>query len=377
MSERCASSLSRVGGRKTVASVERRRDAIGSEKITASWLTAELRESGALPRGRVATLAVTLWRSKTLSDLYRLEATYTRSVSTPDSFILKLARPDADAVIGNRRRRKEYEFYTRVAREMSDLPVPFPYAAAFDPDARRSHLLLEDLTVTHLSTRAPLPPTPDQLRGAVDCLAHIHARWWDHADHARVAADRDEAWIAERSDTTRRRLDRFLAESGAQLPESTHAALAAAILAWPNIMRRSARPPLTLVHGDAHPWNFLTPRAPEPGRVCLLDWEGWSIEPGANDLASLIALHLPVSERRRLERELVERYAERLREHGVAGYDPKACWDDYRRSVARRVLSPVALWSRGSRARSWWPMLEHITAAYHDLNCEDVLCIHG
>jgi hypothetical protein len=90
-------------------------------------------------------------------------------------------------------------------------------------------------------------------------------------------------------------------------------------------------------------------------------------------LASLIALHLPVGERRAQEQELVERYVDRLGQRGVMGYDQTPCWDDYRRAIARRVLAPVGLWSRGTDARAWWTALEHITAAYHDLRCQDVL----
>ena len=54
-----------------------------------------------------------------------------------------------------------------------------------------------------------------------------------------------------------------------------------------------------------------------------------------------------------------------------------ACWDDYRRAIVRRVLSPVGLWSRGTPARTWWPALEHMTAAFHDLRCEEVVSPSG
>lgn len=77
--------------------------------------------------------------------------------------------------------------------------------------------------------------------------------------------------------------------------------------------------------------------------------------------------------RRALEDELLERYARRLGEHGVTDYALATCRDDYRRAVARRVLSPVGMWSRGSQSRAWWPALEHITSAFHDLRCEEVL----
>ncbi|MGH2617002.1 MAG: aminoglycoside phosphotransferase family protein [Thermomicrobiales bacterium] len=341
--------------------------------ITASWLASTLRDGGWLPNGDVTTLSVTRWRSKTMSDLYRLEATYSQDVIAPASFILKVARAHQRSSVANRRRRKEHEFYARVAPAMDDPPVPRPFAAQYTPGNRQSHLLLEDLTATHWSTPAPLPPTPQQLRDEVDCLAHIHSWWWNHPDLSGVTAERDDAWIAARSTAMQRRLDRFIAEVGDHLPASTRAALETVIRAWPTLLARTAAMPLTVVHGDAHPWNFLTPRAQDDGRTCLLDWEGWSIEPGPHDLASLIALHLPVSERRALEEELVARYVGRLEERGVTGFDLATGWNDYRRAIARRVLSPAGLWSRGTRARSWWPALEHITAAYHDLSCGEVL----
>jgi hypothetical protein len=347
--------------------VSRRRD------ITASWLTATLRAGSHLTAGEVATLSVARWRGKTLSNLYRLEATFTRETSAPGNFILKVARASQISSIAKSRRWKEHEFYTRLAPAMDDPPVPRPYAAAYDPASQRSHLLLEDLTATHRSPPAPLPPTPVQLRGAVTCLAHIHSWWWNHPDLSAAVAERDEVWIAERTASTERRLTRFLAKFGDHLPQATRAALTTAAAAWTVMLRRTAGLPLTIVHGDAHPWNFLMPLAATDGRTCLLDWEGWSIEPGPHDLASLIALHLPVSERQALEEELVERYGDELRKRGVVGYDQTACWDDYRRSIIRRVLSPVGLWSRGTHARAWWPALEHMTAAYHDLRCEDVL----
>jgi hypothetical protein len=347
--------------------VSRQRD------ITARWLTATLRASNHLVDGKVTTLSVARWREKTLSELYRLEARYTRDTPLPTSFILKVGRPHELSAIARSRRWKEHEFYTRVVPIMVDPPVPRPFAAAFDPANMRSHLLLEDLSTTHQSPPTPLPPTPGQLRGAVECLAHIHSWWWGHVDLGSAAAERDEPWIARRTATTQRRFARFMTKFGDHLPDSTRSALEAAAAAWPAILRRTATMPLTVVHGDAHPWNFLAPMTPDGGRTCLLDWEGWSIEPGPHDLASLVALHLPVGERQALEHELVEWYGLQLRQRGVVEYDHTACWDDYRRAIVRRVLSPVGLWSRGAPARAWWPALEHMTAAYHDLRCEEVV----
>src|SRR6187397_2226099 len=107
--------------------VSRQRD------ITATWLTATLRAANHLADAEVASLSVESWRDKALSNLYRLEATYTRDTPLPASFILKVGRSDETSVIARSRRWKEHEFYTRVAPIMAGPPVPRPFTAAFDP----------------------------------------------------------------------------------------------------------------------------------------------------------------------------------------------------------------------------------------------------
>jgi thiamine kinase-like enzyme len=218
-----------------------------------------------------------------------------------------------------------------------------------------------------------LLPTLRQLRADIDCLAHIQTPWWALADLSGVIAKRDAAWIGARSRSVQHMASRFLAAWADDFPAATLAALQAVSSAYEAILQRSATMPLTVVHGDAHPWNFLSPRDFSDRPTYLLDWEGWSIEPGPHDLASLLALHLPSDLRPGLEVELLTRYVDKLRAHGVTHYDLQACRDDYRRSVARRVLSPVGMWSRGSEARTWMPMLERVIAAFDELRCEELL----
>lgn len=341
--------------------------------MTADWLTRELRDAGYLLAGSVVALEVEPWREKRLSRLYRLRATYDRAGWLPSSYVMKLSRPDATSSTASRRRWKEHEFYHQVAPAMEHPPIPRQFSAAHDAPRQRSHLLLDDLSESHARPPAPLPPTLEQARGDVDCLASIHAWWWAHPELADVAAERHEGWRVGRTAATRRNLARFMDDYERHLPATVHVALETACAGWPAILRRSAAAPLTVVHGDAHPWNFLTPLDPNDAETRLLDWEGWSIEPGPHDLASLLALHLPGDVRHAHEDELLERYLLRLQGLGVSGYGPDACRLDYRLAVARRVLSPVGMWARGSQARSWWPILERVSAAFHDLSCEEVL----
>lgn len=341
-------------------------------EITAAWLTAALRAGGHLDSATVDAVAVERWRAKPLATLFRLTTTYSGGAELPRAFILKLGRGDRVSALATQRRWKEHQFYTQVAAAMPNPPVPGMFAASFDPETGNSLLLLADLTATHTAPLSPLPPSREQLAGAVDCLAAIHAPWWNHPDFTGATTERDETWIAQRTATTARRLHRFLAAFGAHLPAPSREALATVAAAWPVILCRSAAHPLTVVHGDAHPWNFLSPLAPAD-HTLLLDWEGWSIEPGLHDLASLLALHLPVDDRRASEAPLLARYANGLRARGIQEDRLGSWYDDYRLAVARRVLTPVGLWSRGSRARVWWSVLEHVTAAFYDLHCADLL----
>lgn len=344
-----------------------------ASELTASWLTNVLRASGHLADERVETFRAEMWREKRLSHLFRLQVTYAPELALPERFVLKLSRADADSSTAHRRRWKEHEFYARVAPTMADPPVPRVYGAAHDVAGNRSFLLMADLSTSHSRPPSPLPPTPDQLRGDIDCLAAIHAWWWAHPDLGGVIAERDDGWIRDKAAVASRNLSRFMDDYEPHLPAVASEALKAACAGWPTILRRSAWSPLTVVHGDAHPWNFLTPLHAADTVTRLLDWEGWSIEPGPHDLASLLALHLPPTVRNELEGELIERYLQQLRGHGVDGYDFESCWADYRLAIARRMLSPVGMWSRGSQAHSWWPILERVSMAFHEHQCAEVL----
>jgi thiamine kinase-like enzyme len=119
---------------------------------------------------------------------------------------------------------------------------------------------------------------------------------------------------------------------------------------------------LTVIHGDAHAWNFLFPRA-GPGPAFLIDWQLWHLDLGARDLAFLMALHWYPGRRRELEPALLRSYHDGLLAHGV----------DYRRCVVRNLTLPIIFWSRRMKPEGWWHRLECALAAYRDLACDELL----
>jgi aminoglycoside phosphotransferase (APT) family kinase protein len=128
---------------------------------------------------------------------------------------------------------------------------------------------------------------------------------------------------------------------------------------------------LTIIHGDAHTWNFLFPRS--DGAAYLIDWQTWHVDVGARDLAYLMALHWYPSRRSELERPLLDHYFEGLLEQGVTNYTFDDLWLDYRRCAVRNLTIPIIFWSRGMKPEGWWHRLECALAAYRDLDCDELL----
>jgi thiamine kinase-like enzyme len=126
---------------------------------------------------------------------------------------------------------------------------------------------------------------------------------------------------------------------------------------------------LTLTHGDAHTWNFLIPRAPEAGRVYLIDWQLWHPHVGARDLAFMMTIFWYPERRARTELPLLRRYHEKLSEGGVRGYS----WDDYRWSAVRNIFIPLGQRARGMAARYWWSNFERAVLAFEDLRCAELI----
>ena len=207
----------------------------------------------------------------------------------------------------------------------------------------------------------------------VDCLAAIHACWWNDPQLRAAVELRDDEWYARRTTSVSDIFVRFLAEVGGHLSPAMRAALEAVVDYHPILLHHPLNGNLTVAHGDAHCWSFLNPRDPATPPAYLIDWECWDIESGTNDLASLMAVQWFSDLRRELERPLVERYHRGLVAQGVTDYGFGACWNDYRFSVIERVLNPLYQWNRGRQVDSWWANLARVTTTYHDLGCAELI----
>lgn len=151
----------------------------GAEEATPEWLTQALRRSGAVSEERVVRRSVTRTLRTRSADVYWLALEYESGgpPPAPAALILKVARADAPAAGAA----KKIAFYRLVAPEMPGFPAPRCFDLAAGADGREWHLFLEDVSVGRHQPPYNLPPTEPICALAVECLARLHAAWWQHA----------------------------------------------------------------------------------------------------------------------------------------------------------------------------------------------------
>lgn len=267
-------------------------------------------------------------------------------------------------------------FYRDIAPALQVPLVPRCYEAVEATDTSTWHLLLEDLTDSHfIATEWPLPPTFEQSETMVQTLAGIHAAWWDHP-HFGVSIGSwrsPKGWdqlLLSLADQFTRFTDRY----GAMMPPERRDLYRRLLDHAPHLLARyHSHRNLTVIHGDAHPWNFFLPHSGARETVLLLDWEGWSIDTGADDLAYMMAMLWYPDRRRRMEQPLLDLYHVALLARGVSGYDRGALDDDYRLSTLWLITRPIAQAANNIPARVWWNNLERIFLAVDDLDCRELL----
>ncbi len=347
-----------------------------SKQVTPRWLTEKLTSSGALSGGSVRSVKIEEWKATNLSNLLRLTLTYTPNASNtaPRNLILKYTLPDTPkdqfAILS----KKEYDFYQRVAAEMNNPPVPRCYDMFYHTELGKLHILMDDLSRSHMQAKHPLPPTKEQSLANIITLAEFHAFWWNDPRLGKtIGKVYNDVRIQKRARILAAKLQEFMDELGDRLPLYRRSHLQRAMNFYADLMIQQRDGQVTLVHGDAHSWNFLNPIDPQTHRTILIDWEFWTIDSATNDLAFMIALGWYPDRRNELEREMLQRYHETLLTHGVQQYTWDDCWLSYRYSVLKRLFTPLLQWESGLPPRVWWHNLERAFMAFDDLHCEELL----
>ena len=350
-------------------------------QVTPAWLTTVLHEQGCLSHGEVATIRKESPYFSGVSVLCRLTLGYSPGApaSAPSRLLLKIPLPEPDWIVTPGLRRKEVDFYVNVVSAMSHPPAVRCYEALYCPQSDRSHLLIDDLSATHSRPEFPLPPLYRHCGQLIDCIARLHAFWWNHPRLGDdIGAFPDDEFVRRHYEKIEEGWGCFADFLGDRLAPERRRLYEGVLTSWPTLWRqrrdRFARAGnITLIHGDLHAFNALFPVSPHQGDVYLIDWEDWRVSVGTDDLAYMMALQWSPERRQRMEMNLLRRYHTALLTHGVTRYDWEDCWRDYRLSVIRQLFIPVLLWLHELPPEAWWPHLENAALAYLDLSCAELL----
>lgn len=347
-----------------------------AEQVTPEWLTGVLREQRSLAQVQVASVTAGPARATFGSCAWQLRVSYAPDTlsGVPWRLFLKVSNPAlAPGQFDPRKLAQEVSFYADIAPAMA-APFTIPcWDAAWEPETGAAHILLEDVSETHAAGSDPLHP--GHAEQAIDCLARLHAFWWDHPRLGQVTGGLP-TW-EERMQDCRDTADStvaFMAALGDDLHPRWRGLYERVLPALPGLCRRQAAGRnLTLIHGDAHLGNFLFARNPSGGHTYLADWQFWHATIGGADLAFMMAAEWEPEIRRRLEGRLLRRYHDGLLAHGVHGYTWGQCLDDYRLSVIQMSLFiPVWRWA----VFRWAPDLGAVhrsLTAFEELGCADLL----
>ena len=345
------------------------------DEITPEWLTRVLMEGGFLTRGRVSEVQNRSHKSNWASNaILRLRYSENAQGEQPTKLFFKLCNPGS-GTFGD----SEIVYYSIVAAEIRDSPIPRCFHSAYLKENGKYHLLLEDLSETH----APdIEPTWELANSTISSIAHLHASWWNHPRLSMVGEYPDRGKLEKYVGFTARGLAPMLDEVGADLPPEwlTLIHMIFETHCEKMIERVGDGRDLTCIHGDLNPGNILSPVSSR-GKTYLIDRQpfDWSLTTwlGVSDLTYMMVHWWETEMRRSWEKPLLENYHRHLLQLGVPDYTWDQLWHDYRLCAMQSLYVPAS-WcidpvERREVKGLWWSQLQKTMAACVDLKCAELL----
>jgi hypothetical protein len=348
------------------------------DQVTSAWLTSMLSNSGALVHGAVASFNVSRgggnWSTNALLNLQYMDGS---QGTLPQRLFLKMVNANMN---GESFDPSEVFYYTRDYIGVAGVPLVRCYAAAFSKELHRYHILMDDLSETHV-TAAEKAPTREYGLALADGLAAMHARWWGAQKFSELGASMPTAlqiqgFVGKSVAGAEQILHRFTHELEPHWPDAMRALFAKHPTAI--IARTRNDRGFTLIHGDVGHHNVLVPRHGDQP-IYIIDRQpfDWSLTTwlGVFDLVYAMILDWDVDTRRRLEMSVLKRYYDQLLQGGVNGYSWETLVEDYRLCAAMGVY--VAAESFSADVKERWIsttllMLRRSLTACDDLKCGEL-----
>jgi aminoglycoside/choline kinase family phosphotransferase len=317
-----------------------------------------------------------------MGQLARIRLTYGAGASpdTPASLIVKLPTTEpGNRMIGQMMRlwEREHRFYAELAPRVG-VRVPAVFANLGDAESGSYALVLEDLAGMTANDQVS-GASIEQATTVVDQLAALHSAWWDSPELA------DLHWMPDLHDPMINSVT-VLFDAGwpafrdrywGRLPERVFGWAERFVTTVPEWLEGYADEPMTVIHGDARLDNMFFG---DDGSLALVDWQMAMRAPGNSDLVYFVATNLTPEMRRRHERDLLDRYRERMLAVGASG---RGLTEDgllrgYREgvlfwcvSMGSSVLTLDSANERGAALLD--ALVERLYLAADDLDCGEVL----
>ncbi len=291
---------------------------ISIEDITASWLTAALREK--YPDITVEHCdIVDLIRGTCTKIRIRLEVDKAgRQAGIPTSFILKGGfEPHS---------RNMYHMHKMEARAygelLPDLPLQCPdcYFAAFDDEAKQGIVIIEDLVARGVTFCHPqVPQSHNEVANRLTALAAFHAKTWQSPE---LKPGGKWDWTHNVIASFYPYFSQFFVggswEAWANSPRGAAVSVRFHSKAWMSealekLVRFSEPFDKCMLHGDTHLGNLYVDPDGTPGFFDPQPHHG----PGMYEVAYHVCGALDVADRKRWEGALVRHYLDELARHGV------------------------------------------------------------
>jgi thiamine kinase-like enzyme len=254
----------------------------------------------------------------------------------------------------------EIDFYLNF-REEVDIESPHAYYGGVEPASGRSLLLLEDIVKSKDAVFGSPTLTIDrsQAEQIVDTLATVHGTFYDDprlASPSRGIRPLEDVYGAKMIDLIRDVHQEAILRVADRLPSGVVDGRERILDLALDSLEAQRTQPRTLVHSDVHLGNWYL--IEDGTRVGMIDWQAASAGFWARDLGYALSSALTIADRRAWERDLVERYTEKLNERAGTFITPGEAHDAYRRQIPAAIL----LWTSTLVHLPWVPDMqpEHI-----------------
>lgn len=311
------------------------------DAVTAEWLDAGLRDSGAFDSGRIAAVEWQAIGTGQVGDSARFTLTYDGGSQGPKTVAGKF--PAADQVSRGTAAAfglyaKEVGFY-RDLRSQVGVRVAQPHIARIAQDGVDFVLIFEDLGPARGGNQLA-SCTLDDARQAVVQAAALHAPSWGNAAILATPWLQPVPGQAEHLRALYPNAQAIWRERYADMLEPQYMAICEELNALSQQYFVRAGEPQCLIHGDFRLDNMLFDIKGGAEPIAVLDWQTVALGNGLTDIGYFLGCGIGADLRRAHEAELLDLYCAEMTARGVP-MTLDSVWDDYRLGALHGVSTAV------------------------------------